>query len=117
VAVVNRIEVSRQVRVHHLGVSRPEQLFHLANGVQGVAFRAVGVLFRLQIGLEDRLQDQHRGHLHDTIFDARDAHSALPLHPDPLPDLLRSPIRIIRFGANVSKSSEFAEGMILISLS
>ena len=29
----------------------------LANGVQGAAFRAIGVLFGLQVGLEDRLQD------------------------------------------------------------
>ena len=35
--------------------------------------RAVGVLFRLQVGLEDRLQDQHSSHLHHTIFDARNS--------------------------------------------
>jgi hypothetical protein len=45
------------------------------------------VLFRLQIGLEDRLQDQHSSHLHDTIFDARDTQSALPPHLDQLRDL------------------------------
>jgi hypothetical protein len=32
---------------------RPEHPFDLANGVQGAAFRAIGVLFRLQVSLED----------------------------------------------------------------
>ena len=48
----------------------PEQPFALTNGVQGTASRAVGVLLRLQVGLEDRLQDQHGGRLHHTILDA-----------------------------------------------
>jgi len=34
-------------------------------------------LFRLQVGLEDRLQDQYRSHLHHTISDARDAQRSL----------------------------------------
>ena len=55
----------------------PEQPFDVANGVQGAASRAVGVLFRLQVGLEDRLQDQHRRHLHHAIFDARNAQRPL----------------------------------------
>ena len=45
------------------------------------------------------------------------AHSALPPHPDRLRDLSPSPIRIIPFGASVSRSSEFAEGTILTSSS
>ena len=35
--------------------------------------RAVGVLLRLQVGLEDRLQDQHRRHLRHAIAYARNA--------------------------------------------
>ena len=56
---------------------RPEQPFDLANGVQGAASRAIGVLLRLQVGLEDRLQDQHCRHLHHTVFDARNAQRPL----------------------------------------
>ena len=56
---------------------RPDQPLDEANGVQGAASRAVGVLFRLQVGLEDRLQDQHDRHLHHTIFDARNAQRPL----------------------------------------
>ena len=55
----------------------PEQPFDLANGVQGAAFRAIGVLLRLQVGLEDRLQDQHRRHLHHAVLDARNAQRPL----------------------------------------
>ena len=39
--------------------------------------RAKGVLLGLQVGLEDRLQDQHRGHLHHAILDARNAQRPL----------------------------------------
>ena len=105
------VEVTGQVRVDHLGMPRPEQPFDLPNGVQGAALRAVGVLFRLQVGLEDRLQDQHRRHLHHAIFDARNAHSTLPPHPNRLRDSSPSPIRIIRSAASGSRSSGFAEGL------
>jgi hypothetical protein len=44
-------------------------------------------LFRLQVGLEDRLQDQHRSHLYHAIFYAGNSQSALPRHPDQLRDL------------------------------
>ena len=86
-------------------------------GVFGAPFGTIRVLLGLQVCLEDRPQDQNHGHLHHAIADTRDAHSALPLHPDHLPDLLPSPIRIIRFAASVLRSSEFAEGTILTSLS
>src|SRR5208283_813318 len=35
------VEISSEVRVHHLGMPRPEQPLDLANGVQGAAFRAI----------------------------------------------------------------------------
>ena len=40
----------------------------LLHRVQCAPSLAVGVLFRLQIGLEDWLQDQQGSHLHDTIL-------------------------------------------------
>ena len=43
----------------------------VANRVQCTALRAIGVLFRLQVGLEDRLQDQHRRRHDDTILNRR----------------------------------------------
>src|SRR5271157_321896 len=71
------VEIPRQVRVYHLGMPRPKQPLDLANGVQGAATRAIGVLFGLQVGLENRFQNQHRSHLYHTVSDARDAQRSL----------------------------------------
>jgi hypothetical protein len=49
----------------------------LSDGVQGAAPRATGELFRLQVRLEDRLQDQNYRHQHDAILDARNAQRSL----------------------------------------
>ena len=81
---------------------RPEQSFDLANGVQGAALRAVGVLFRLQVGLEDRLQDQHSSHLHHAIFYARNSQrSELAItfrdeHASDRPGTIRSVLEFLR---------------------
>jgi hypothetical protein len=83
-------------------VPRPEQSFDLANGVQGAAFRAVGVLFRLQVGLEDRLQDQHSSHLYHAIFYARNSERpelAVPFgdeHASDRPGAIRSVPELFR---------------------
>jgi hypothetical protein len=58
-------------------VPRPDQPLDEANGVQGAALRAIGVLLRLQVGLEDRLQDERDSRLYDTISDARNAQRPL----------------------------------------
>jgi hypothetical protein len=60
---------ARGIRVHHLSVPARQQFVDMPYGIQRAAVGAVGVLLRLQVGLEDRLQDQHRRHLHDTILD------------------------------------------------
>jgi hypothetical protein len=91
--------------------------FDKSHGIERVTSRAVGVLFRLQVGLEDRFQDQHRGHLSHAILDAGDAQSALPPRPNRLRDSSPSPIRIIRSADNGSRSSDSAEGLIRISSS
>ena len=44
----------------------------LPDGVQCTAVWPIGVLLRLQVGLEDRLQDQHRRHLHHPVPDRGD---------------------------------------------
>ncbi len=47
------------------------------DGIQGAAVGPVGVLLRLQVGLEDRLEDQHHGHLRHAIPDRTDPQRAL----------------------------------------
>ena len=49
----------------------------MPDGVQGAAVGPVGVLLRLQVGLEDRLRDQHHGHLRHAIPDRTDPQRAL----------------------------------------
>src|SRR5580693_7808639 len=63
------VEIPAQVRVDHLRMPLPHQRLDVLDRLQGTVPRAVGVLFRLQIGLEDRLQDQQGRRLYDTIFD------------------------------------------------
>ena len=43
----------------------------------GVHFRTKAVLLRQQVRLEDRPDDQHHGHLYDSISDGRDTERAL----------------------------------------
>jgi hypothetical protein len=70
--VRDTVEVARQVRVDHLGMPRPEQPVDLPDGVQGAAVGPVGVLLGLQVGLEDRREDQHHSHLRHAVPDRRD---------------------------------------------
>ena len=53
------------------------QPLDLLDGLQRAASRSVGVLLRLQVGLEDRPQDRQDSHLRDTILDRRDAQRSL----------------------------------------
>src|ERR1700722_8233919 len=113
----DRIEVTGQVAVNHFGMSASDQPFDLPDGVEGAPAGTVTELLRLQIGLEDRLQDQHRRHLCHTIDNARNAPSTLPPPPNPLRDSWPSPIPITRSADRKSRSSRSAGGSIRISSS
>ena len=86
------VEVTTQIGIDHLGIARLQQRLGVPQGIPGAAFRPVGVLLRLQVGLEDRLQDHQCRRLHNPVFDRRDAQGSLrPIgfrDPDP-PDGLR----------------------------
>src|SRR3954470_16444373 len=110
----DRIEVTGKVAVDHLGMSAPDQPFDLLHSVEGAPSRAIPVLLRLQVGLEDRLQDQHRRHLRHPVHDARNAPSTLPPPLHPLRGSSPSPIPITRSVDRRSKSSSSAEGSIPI---
>src|SRR5262249_30710876 len=71
------LEVAGEIAVDHLGMPAPDQPLDLPHGVEGPPPRAVPVLLRLQVGLEDRLQAQHRRHLRYAVYDARDAQRPL----------------------------------------
>ena len=50
-----------------------EQREYVANSIQSAAFRSLGVLFRLQVGLRDRLHDQQGCRLGSAILAHGDA--------------------------------------------
>jgi hypothetical protein len=73
------------------------QRLHLLDGLQCVASWSIGILLRLQVGLENGLQDHQHRHLHDTILDRWNAQRSLLAvrfgNVDP-PDRLRT-IRLL----------------------
>jgi site-specific DNA recombinase len=87
IAMRDTIEVTTQIRVHHLLVARVQQRVYVPQGIPGAALRSIGVLLRLQVGLEDGLQDHQGSRLHDPVFDRGDTKG--PLRPigfrDPYP--------------------------------
>ena len=100
--VGNAVEVSAQVRVNDLPMSGAQQFVDMPHGIQRAAVGTIGILLRLQVGLEDCSQDQHRRHLHDTILDRRDAQrSLLPvrfgdIHPPNGCRLIRPAFQLLR---------------------
>jgi hypothetical protein len=56
------IEIAAQIRVNNFSMSSVDQLVDVSHGVQRAAVAPIGILFRLQIGLEDGFEHQHRRH-------------------------------------------------------
>ena len=75
--VRNAVEVPAQVSVNHLSMPGVEQRHNLPDGIQGTSSGSVRVLLGRQVGLEDRLQDQHRRRLHHAVLDGRNAQRTL----------------------------------------
>ena len=73
----NRVEVLRQVGIHHLGVAAAEQRVHFLDRVRPAALRPIAVGRGVEIRLEDRLQHQLGGGLHHPVPDRRDAERPL----------------------------------------
>ena len=73
VAVWDMTEVVRQVGVHHLPMARRQQPMHAPDRVIRVPARPIGVLLRLQVGLEDGRQQQHRRRLYHPLSETRNA--------------------------------------------
>jgi hypothetical protein len=48
-----------------------DQLVDVPYGIQCAVVWSIGILFRLQVGLEDRFEYQHRRRLHNPITDSR----------------------------------------------
>jgi len=69
IGVGNAIEVAAEISVDNLSMAAVEQLVDVPHGIQCAAVCPIGILFRLQIGLEYRFEYQHCRRLRDPIFD------------------------------------------------
>ena len=65
----NTIEVAAEIRIDNLSMSGVDQLVDVLHGVQCAAVCPIGILLRLQIGLENRLEHQYGRRLHNPISD------------------------------------------------
>lgn len=73
----NRVEVTLQVGVIHGLPPALEFLLDRRERLMSLSTRTEAVRAVEEIGLEDRLQDEHRGHLDHTITDRGDSQRAL----------------------------------------
>ena len=63
------IEVAAEICVNNFSMASVDQLMDVSHRVQCTAVSPVGVLFRLQIGFENRFENQHCRHLRNPIPD------------------------------------------------
>jgi hypothetical protein len=81
---------------------RAEQPVDLPHGVQSAVLGPIRVLLRLQVRLEDRLQDQHRRHLHHAISNR--ANSQRPLFAIRFRDVnATNRLWLVRFASQVCR--------------
>ena len=73
VAMRNRIEILRQIRIHDFRVAAAEQRVHFLDRVRPAPLRPVAESRGVEVRLEDRLQHQLGGGLHHAVPDRRDA--------------------------------------------
>ena len=67
-----KIEIAGKICIHDLSMSSVDQLMDVPYRVQGAAASPIGVLFRLQIDLEYRIEYHNRRHLHRSVADSGD---------------------------------------------
>ncbi|MGZ3489088.1 MAG: hypothetical protein ACXVBY_19750, partial [Isosphaeraceae bacterium] len=85
---------------------RADQPVGVPDGIQRAAVGSVRILLRLQVGLEDRLNDQNHGHLRHAIPNRTDLSSILHLFAKGVWDSDRGPWPPIGSWAIRSRSAE-----------
>jgi hypothetical protein len=83
-----------------------EQLVDMLYGIQRTAVCPIGVLFRLQVGLEDRFEHQNCRRLCHAIFDRGDGQRELHLSTVSIWDGPRSVTHSIRCAVNAFQYSK-----------
>ena len=67
----NFVKVAAEIRVDNFSMPSVDQLVDVPDGIRGAAVFPIGILFWLQIGLEDRFEYQNRSHLAALLADGR----------------------------------------------
>jgi hypothetical protein len=99
------IEVGAEVNIDDSSLLFNDCLGYPVHRLMCCPFRTISIRPRLEISLEDRLQDQLECPLDHTITDSRDVQRELHLSPVRLWDGLRSVILSTRCAASGSKYS------------
>src|SRR5438105_6472516 len=103
-------------------MARVEQLVDMPYGVQRAAVLAIGVLLGLQVGLEDRLEDQHRRRFRDAIFYRGNSERTLTTpglrnhHPSHRLRSIRSPSQLSRQFVQPSPDSVLLDVVELLAV-
>src|SRR6266576_6017236 len=101
-----RIEVAGYVCVNNFTMASIDQLVDVFDRVQCTAACSIGVLLGLQVGLENRFENQHCRHLRDSILDHGDGQRELHLSTASIWDGPRSVTHSIRCAVNASQYSK-----------
>src|SRR5450432_617971 len=80
----NRIEIFGQIRVHHIGITHPEQFHYFPDRILGAALRPVAVGIRIEVRFKDGFQQQLGGCLYHSVPNGRNPER--PLAPTGLRD-------------------------------
>ena len=108
VGVRNLAVVVRQVGVHHLPVARRQQPVNAPDRVMRAPARPIGVLLRLQVGLEDRRQHQRRRRLRHPVPETRNAQRPETSEAPPQTDETCRLRRLLTAGTDSGRCSKAA---------
>ncbi len=102
-ALCRWIQVAAEICVDDFSMASIDQLVDVVYCVQCAAVSPIGVLFRLQIGLENRFENQNCRHFRCPIADSRDSQRELHMSTVSLWGGSRSGIPSTHFGGKVSQ--------------
>jgi hypothetical protein len=66
----NFIEVAAEIRVDNFSMPGVDQPVDMPHGIQRAAVPSIGILLRLQVGLEDRFEYQNSSRLRRPVTDS-----------------------------------------------
>jgi hypothetical protein len=99
----NTIKVAAEIRINDLPMTRVDQLVDVFYRVQCTALLSIGILFRRQVGLENRFEHQNCCRFPHSIADGGDSQRGLHFNTVSPWAGLRSSILSTHFAAKASR--------------